>query len=153
MRLGLARGIGAVVAADAISRDIDVIEVRRQPADCRMAILAVVTAVDMIRALAGRDDAVVAGSAGSKDLRVVDGIDRYPDIRCVAVFADVAGLYMGLRLARRVGTVVAAEAISRDVDVIEIRRQPACCRMAVVAVVAAGNVCRVFAGRGEAIVA
>jgi len=121
VRLSFARGIGTVVAADTISSDVDMVKVRWQPARRRMAVLAVVTTVDMTLVLAGRDDAVVTGSAGTNHLGVFDRIDRYPHIRCVAVFADVAGLYVRLGLARGFGTVVAAEAVAGDVGVIEVR--------------------------------
>jgi len=86
-----------------------------------MAIVAVVATVDMALVLAGRGNAVVAGPTGSIDLGVVDRIDRYPDIRCVAIFADVAGLYMRRVLARGLRAVMAADTISSDVDVIEVR--------------------------------
>jgi len=66
----------------------------------------------------------------------------------VAVFADVAGLDVRRGLARCLGTVMAAEAIARDIDVIEVRGHPAGCRMAVIAVVAACNMSRILACRG-----
>lgn len=55
-------------------------------------------------------------------------------------------------LAGRIGAVVATEAIVGDVDVIKVRRNPRDCRVAVVAVVAAGDMRWVFAGRYRAIV-
>jgi len=127
MRRGFARSIRAVVAAGAITGDVYVVEVRRQPANGRMTIVAVVAAVDMTLVLAGGDNAVVAGAAGANHLCVVDRVHRHPDVRRMTIFADIAGLDVRLILASRIGTVVAAEAIARDVDVIEIRGQPTDC--------------------------
>ena len=149
---GLAGRIRAVMAAGAISHDVDVIEIRRQPARRRMAIVAAITAVDMVQVLAYCDDTVVAGSAGTNYLRVIDRVNRIPDIRRMAIFADVAGLNVCLILAGRLGTVVAAETVARNVDVIEIRGHPAGCRMTVIAVVTAGDVREVFTRCRQAIV-
>lgn len=66
----------------------------------------------------------------------------------MAVLADVAGLYVCRGLARGLGSVVAAEAIARDIDVIEVRGHPTGCRMAVIAVVATGDMRGILAGRG-----
>ena len=74
--------------------------------------------------LAGRRHAVMARAAGAQYLRVVDSKYRRPHIARVAVLTDVAGLNVCGALARGFSTVVAAEAIAGDVDVIEIRRQP-----------------------------
>jgi len=71
----------------------------------------------------------------------------------VAVLADIAGLNMGLALAGCLDTVVAAEAVATDVYVIKIGGQPGRGRVAVIAGIAAGDVVRVFAGCGEAVVA
>ena len=72
----LARRIGAVVAADAIARDIDVIEVRRNPRNRCMTVIAVVAARDVRRVLARGGVAVVTGEAGPEDLRVVNHVGR-----------------------------------------------------------------------------
>ena len=147
MRRALARGISAVVAAEAVVHDIGMIEVRRSPGDRRMAVIAVIAAGYMGRVFAGCRAAIVTGAASTDNLRMVDGVSRHPHIRRMAVFADVARLHMCCRiLARGVGTVVAAEAVARDVDVIEVRGQPASSRMTVVAVGAAGDVVQVFSG-------
>ena len=60
MRRALAGRIDAVVAADAVAGDADVIEICRNPGGCRMAVVAVVAALDVRRVLAGRCRAVVA---------------------------------------------------------------------------------------------
>jgi len=66
----------------------------------------------------------------------------------MAIFADIRCLYVGRILARRIGPVVTAGTISRDVHMIKIRRQPADCGVTVLAIVATGDVIQVFARRG-----
>ena len=53
---------------------------------------------------------------------MVDSTDRRPDVGRVAVLADIAGLNVCGILACRVVTVVAANAVIRDIGVIEVRR-------------------------------
>ena len=71
----------------------------------------------------------------------------------VAVFTDIRRQGVCRILARCVSTVVAIYAIAGDRRVVEERRQPASRSVAVVAGIAAGNVCRMFADGSEAIVA
>lgn len=78
MRGVFACGIRAVVAADAIVRDVHVIEVRRNPCIGRVAVVAIVTARDMRRMLARCCGAVVTGRAGPDDVRVIDCPGRLP---------------------------------------------------------------------------
>ncbi len=122
VRRGLASGVGAIVAAAAISGDIHVIEVRRRPAGGRMAVVAVVAAVDMRRSLAGGGNAIVTRTAGPDYLRMVDREYGREDVGCVAVLADIGGLYMRRVLADGLRAVVAACAVACNVDVIEVRR-------------------------------
>ncbi len=143
--------INAIVAADAVARDVDVIEVRRQPGDRRMAVVAVVTASDVCRVFASCRDAIMTGTAASQNLCMVDREYGRPDVRGVAVFADVAGLDVRRSFAGGLRAIVAAKAVAGDVNVVEVGRRPADRRMAVVAVVAAGDVGRVFAGRCDAV--
>jgi len=117
-----------------------------------MTVITVITARDVGWVLAACDNAVMTGTAGAQTLRVVDSKYRRPDIARVTVFANVARLHMRGILAGGFGTVVAAEAVARNVHVVEIRRQPANGRMTVVAIVATGDVRRMFAGRCEAVV-
>ena len=60
--------------------------------------------------------------------------------------AELGGLDVQRPLARGVSAVVAAEAVVHDVGVVEIRRHPGHRRVAIVAVVATGDVRRMFAG-------
>ena len=118
-----------------------------------MAVVAVNAARDMRRVFADRSDAIVARAASAQHLRVIDGVCWRPNIGVVAVFADIRGLHVREILALCLDAVMAACTVAGDIDVIEIRGQPANCRMAVVTVAAAGNMSWVFAGRDYAIVA
>ena len=72
----LAGCVGAVVAADAVARDVHVIEIGREPGDGRVAVVAIIAARDMSRVLAGCRVAVMTGNAGSEYLGVVHHIGR-----------------------------------------------------------------------------
>lgn len=149
----LARRITAVMAATAIIDDVDVIEVRRRPAGCRMAIVTGVVCVEVSGMLAGRRRTIVAGTAGADNLCVINRQHRRKDIGRVAVFADIGGLYMRHALADRLCAIVAAGAVAADIDVIEVRGQPCDGRVAVVAVASAGDVVCALAGCRDAVVA
>jgi len=120
MQRALAGSFGAVVAAEAVVHDVDVVEVRRYPGDGGVTIIAIVTAGDVGRVFASRSNAVMAGAAGTNDLGVVNGKHGHPHIAAVAVFANVAGLNVRGVFAGCVGAVMAAEAVARNVHVIEI---------------------------------
>ena len=141
------RRIRAVMTACAVASDVHVVEVGRQPSGRRMTVVAVVAAVDVSRMFAGRRHAIVTGATGTDDLGVIDGEHGRPDIRRMAVLTDIAGLHVICRFACGVHSVVTAKAVARDVHVIEVGGQPASRRMAIVAVIATRNVCRVLAGR------
>ena len=153
MQRPLARGLGAVVTAEAVVHDVDVVEVRRRPSHCRVAVIAVIAAGDVRRMLAGCRYAVVAGAAGADDLRVIDRQHRRPDVARVAILTNVTRLNMRRPFTGCVDPVMAAETVARDVHVVEVGRQPACRRVAVVAVVAARDVGRMLPGRRDAVVA
>lgn len=87
-----------------------------------MAIVAVIAAVNMVRRFADGDDAVVAGSAGTEDLRMIDGNCGNENVRVVAVFANVCRLNMGRALAHSLRAIVATGAIAGYADMIEIGR-------------------------------
>ena len=76
MRRVLACRVYAVMAVETRARNAHVIEVCRHPVDGRMAVVAVVAALDMVGILARRRQTIVAGAAGADDLDVVDDIDR-----------------------------------------------------------------------------
>lgn len=118
-----------------------------------MAVITVIATGNVRGILTACNCAVMARIASTDDLCVIDGIGRYPRIGRMAVFADRAGLDMRGILTRGIGTVMAAGAIARDVDVVEIRGQPGDGRVAVIAVDATGDIGWVFSCRGDAIVA
>ena len=76
----------------------------------------------MGRALAGCLSAVMAGATTAQNLGVIDGHRRRKDVGGVAVLTDVRCLHVGRILANCVGTVVATDAVTSDVHVIEIGR-------------------------------
>ena len=117
--------IGAVVAVHTIAHNIGVIEVRWKPGNRCVAVIAVVTAGDMCRVLAGRSRAIVARSTGANHLCVVHRKGGYPGVRCMTVFANLAGLNVRQVLSRGIRAVVATGTIASDVHVIEVRGQPA----------------------------
>lgn len=144
--------VSAVMAAKAIARYVDVVKVGRQPGGSGMTIITIIAAGNVRRILAGRRNSVMTGAARSQNLRMVDSKHWHPDVRGMAVLTHVARLHMGRVLTRCVDTVVAADTVTRDIDVIKIRGQPGGCGMTIIAIIAACNVRRVFTRRSEAIV-
>ena len=153
MQRPFAGRVGAVVTVDAITHDIDVIKVRGQPRDGRVAIVAIVTTRDVGRVFADRRGAIVARATGANYLSMVDGECRYPGVRRVTVLAHDAGLDVVKVFAGCVCTVVTTRTVTRDVDVVKVCGQPAGRCMAVLAVFAACNMCRSFARRDRTVVA
>ena len=95
----------------------------------------------------------MAGTASPDDLAVVDSHHRCENVRGVTILAHVSRLDMRRILAGRLRAVVAAHAVASDIDVIEVRRQPANAAVAVVAGVAAGDMGRILAGSLGTVVA
>lgn len=153
MRRTFARSIRAVMTAGTVSGDVDVIEVGGQPARRRVTVVASVAAGNVRRVLASRRDTVMAGTAGTQYLRMVDRKDRRPQVRGMAIFTDIARLNVRRALAGRFHAVMAAGTVAGDADVVKIGREPARCRVTIVTGVATRDMGRVFAGRCNAIVA
>jgi len=151
--LVVCRSLRPVVTADAVGGDVGVIKVGRDPRVGRMTVVAVVAAGNVGRVLAGGRIAVMAGEAGTNDLRVIDHVGRHERHVVVAVLANIGGIDMRRVLARSLRPVVTADAVVGDVGVIKVGGDPCVGRMAVVAVVAAGNVGRGLAGGGVAVMA
>jgi len=122
MRGILASCADAVVAVNAVADDIGMIEVGWNPGDGRVAIVAIVTAGDMVNVLSRRHVAVMTGAAGAQHLRVVNQVRRYPQIAIVAVLANVGRLNVSLALASGLNAVVAADAVAENIGMIEIGR-------------------------------
>ena len=140
VRRVLSGRVSAVMAVDAVSGDIDVVEIRRKPRHSRVAVITVVATLDVILRLAGGDNAIVTGAALTDDLGMVNRIYRCENVRRVAVLANVRRLDVCCVLPGRIRSVVTVEAITRDVHVIEIGRQPSRRRVTIVAIVSTGNV-------------
>lgn len=77
---------------------------------------------------------------------MIDGQHRHKSVGGVAVFTDIRRQNMCLVFAGRVGAVMAAHAIVSDDGMVEVRGYPGDCGVTVIAVVAARNMSRVFAG-------
>ena len=106
----------------------------------------------MCGVLSDRGDTIVTRAACANHLCMVDCENRRKYVARVTVFAQICGLNMGRVLACRIGAVVTTDAISCDVDVIEICRQPGHCRMAIITIDTARYMCRTLSGCGKAIV-
>ena len=77
MRLVFTGSIRTVVTAHTIAGDVDVIEVRRQPTDCAVTVIAVISAGNMVLTFTSSDYAVMASAAIANDLGVIDNQNRY----------------------------------------------------------------------------
>ena len=142
-----------VMAAHAIANDVRVIEVRRSPGDSSVAIVAVIAARDMRRIFPFCGEAVMTGAATSQHLRVVYRKHRLPRRRAVAIFANSRRLDMSWTLSACSNAVVAANAITENVAVIEDSGYPRDRVVAIVALIAGRNVRRRLSGRLKAVVA
>jgi len=96
---------------------------------------------------------VMAGIAGTQDLYVINGEYGRPYCWAMAIFADVGRQNMRRILTGRLCAVVAADAVTKDVDVIEIGGYPGARNVTVVASIVARDVCQIFASCGHAVVA
>ena len=85
----LARGFSTVVAADAIAADANVIEVGRQPACGRVAIVTSNSTRNMGRVFARCCNAVMTGAAATEYLRVIHPVRWCELIRVMAVLTDI----------------------------------------------------------------
>ncbi len=153
VRRVLAGGVSSVMAAHAVAGYVDVIEIRRQPGNGAVAVVAIIATGNVRRVLAGRSDPIMAGAATAENLGVIDNHDGHKDVRAVAVLTDVGRLYVRHVLAYGFRTIMAIDAVSCDRGMVECRRQPSRCRVAVVAGVTAWNVCRLLADGSDAIMA
>ena len=72
MCLGLAGRFNAIVATDAVARDVYVIEVGRNPPACPVTVVAGVAAGDMRRVLAGCADTVMTSHAVADNATMVE---------------------------------------------------------------------------------
>ena len=68
----LARGLRAVMAADTVSENVHVIEIRGHPAGGYVTVIASVAADNVSLVLTGCTNAVVAANAVSKNTTVIE---------------------------------------------------------------------------------
>ena len=149
----LAGRIHTVVAVNAISSDVQMIEIGGQPPRRGMAIVTRIWARQMIQVFARRDNAVMAGTARADNLHMINNVHRGEGIRIVAVLTNNACLYVSRVLTCRGGSIVTATAVVEDIRMIEVRRQPGGACVAVVAACAARDMCWIFTGCRNAVVA
>lgn len=102
---------------------------------------------------ANRSQAVVARTARANDLRVINGHHRRKYIGRMAIFADIGRIDVPDILAGCLSAIVAANAIAHDIQVVEIRGNPAKSAVTVVAAIATGDMAYVFAGCRRAVMA
>lgn len=94
----------------------------------------------------------MTGAAGSDDLRVVNGHHRCKNVRRMAVLTDIRRTNMSHILAGRLGSIVAADTIPCDIEVIEVCGQPADRAVTVIAGIGTGDMRWVLARRDDAVV-
>ncbi len=145
--------VGTVMATDTVARDIDVVKRRRSEAICCMAIIAIVTADNMVWRFADRNRVVMTGCTAADHLRVIDRHGRLKDRGTVAILANIGNQNVVLLLADRIRSIVTANAIASDGCVIENRGHERLSRMAIIAVIATRNMVRVFADGNCAVMA
>ena len=149
----LADRIVVVVTTGAVCRETVMIEVRRQPAVARVAVVTAITARDVILGSTESDGVVVAARTAALDLQVIDLSFRREGRDRVAVFADISCRNMVLWLADRFNVVVAAGAVRCEVGMIEVCRQPAIRCVAVFTASSALNMILRFAIGNRVVVA
>lgn len=110
-----------------------------------MTVVTVIAAGDVKLILADRNRIVVARHTRTDNLRVIDGVRRYPGDIVVAVLAYVRGLNMRQIFAGRLHAVMAANTIVDDGAMVEGRRYPCGRRMTIVTGVDAGDMRRMLA--------
>ena len=152
MRRGFTNRISTVMAAEAVARNIDVIEVGRYPPVGRVTLVAGIAARYVCGVLPRGDRAIVTGRTGTNDLQMLNPVGRCEDHVVVAVLANIGCPDMCRVLADCLCAVVAVKTIVHDCRVIEGCGGPADCGVAVVAIVAAVNVCRMLADGNPAVV-
>lgn len=94
--------------------------IRRCPTVGYVAGVAFLRGIKVTRVRAGGSYAVVTGRAGAKHLRVVDRHHRRKHIRGVAVLANIRCQDVRRVFAGCVRTVMAANAVACDVDVVKV---------------------------------
>jgi len=118
----LASRVRSIMTADTVVDNVCMIEIRRQPRDSRVAVIAIIAAGDMRWVFANGYHTVMTRATSPNNLSVVNRKCRNPGIRCMAIFADNTGKNMVDILARCIRTVVAARTITCDIYMVKVRR-------------------------------
>ena len=103
--------------------------------------------------LADRRGTVMARAAGAKHLCVINRKRGFKDRGAVTVFANVGCQYVDRALARSAGAIMATNAVADNSRVIEDRRKPGACSVAVIALIVGRYVRRCFPGCLNTVVA
>lgn len=141
------------MAADTVADHVRMIEVRRRPCDCGVAIVTVIATCNMRRSFSFRSEAIVTGTAASQDLGMVHRDRGLPCRLAVTVFANVGRLNMRGTFSCGIEAVMAANAITKYIAVIEDGGNPCGRVVTIVALAARGNMGGRLSGRLNAIVA
>lgn len=149
----LADGADAVVALDAVAGDARMIEPCGYPCKIRVAVLASISARNVVEMLTGSGDAVVAVAAGTEDVGVIDLQHGTEAKGRVAVFADIVGADVADAFADGVDAVVARDAVPRDPNVIEGHCLPRIAQVTAVALVGRRWMIGWLAGSEDSVVA
>ena len=118
-----------------------------------MAIIALVSAGNMSSVFPCCCDAVMTRSASAQNLHMVDNDCRFEGDGVVAVFANIGRRNMHRALSRCRHAIVAGYTIADNSLMVEYRRDPCAYVMAVIALVARGDVRRCFSGGLNTVVA
>ena len=100
------------------------VEVGRRKGQRRMAVVAAIAALNVVRILADGCGAIVAARTGTEHLKVIDARHRREGIGRVAVLADISRRNMCEMLTGRANTIVAAYTIAGNAKVIEADWKP-----------------------------
>lgn len=119
MGRALADSFRTVVAIEAATRDVDVVKIRGQPTDSRVTVVAVNATRYVSWMLADRGYPVMARSAGTKDLCVVNRNHRLKHRGVVAVFANRSRQNVCRTLADSGRAVVTTGTVSGDADMVK----------------------------------
>jgi hypothetical protein len=147
-------GRGAVMATGAVTAHASMIVGAGTPGDSVVAILAwSAVCRDMCRRLASGYRPVMAADTAAVHRRVVNADDLGPTEGGVAKFAAIVRLYMAWVLAGTDSPVVAVDAVTRDITMLETGATPGGGGVAVSALIIALHMIRVFAFRSGTVVA
>lgn len=149
----LTRCRGAVMAAEAVTRNRGVIEVRRYPGIGRMTEIAGVIAGNMVRRLTRCGGAVMTAETGADHIGMINPNHRYPSRVAMAILAHIRGEDVRGVFTSRYRAIMAAETTACGSGMIKVGWYPGIGRMAGFTIAATLNVQRMFTGGNGAVMA